>query len=67
MVRESKAQGERKKEREHLLKERVEEDDGLDGFAEAHFVGQNGVGALSPREAKPVETLQLVQVQRPAR
>jgi len=50
----------------YLFEERVEEDDGLDGLAEAHLVGQDGVCALSPGEPEPVQTLQLVQVQRPA-
>ena len=51
----------------YLFEQRVEEDDGLDGFAEAHLVGQDGVGALSPGEPQPVQTLQLVQVQRAPR
>lgn len=50
---------------QYLFKQGVEEDDGLDGFAQAHFVGQDGVGALSPGKPKPVQALQLVHVQRP--
>lgn len=71
MEKESERQRERKRRSSsdwaHLLEERVEKDNGLDGFSEAHLISQNGIGALSPGEAKPVETLQLVQVQRPAR
>lgn len=51
----------------HLLIERVEEDGRLDRLTQTHLVGQDGVGALSPGEAQPVEPLQLVGVQRPPR
>lgn len=46
-----------------LLVERVEKGDGLDGLAQAHLVGEDGVGAVAPRVAQPVESLQLVRVQ----
>lgn len=49
----------------HLFIERVEEDGGLHRLSQTHLVGQDGVGALSPGEPQPVETLQLVGVQRP--
>lgn len=49
----------------HLFVERVKEHDRLHRLAEAHLVGQDGVGALSPGEPQPVQTLQLVRVQRP--
>jgi len=51
----------------HLLVEGVEEDYGLDGLAQAHLVGQDGVGALGPGEPQPVQPLQLVHVQRSPR
>ena len=50
---------------QYLFEEWVKEDDGLDGLAEAHLISQDGVCALSPGKPKPVQTLQLVQVQRP--
>ena len=50
----------------YLFVQGVEEDGGLDGLSQAHLVGQDGVCALSPGEPEPVQTLQLVQVQRPA-
>ncbi len=51
----------------HLLIQRVEEDGGLHRLSQTHLVGEDGVGALSPGEAQPVESLQLVGVQRPPR
>lgn len=48
----------------HLLIERVEEDGSLDRLSQTHLVSQDGVGALSPGEPQPVESLQLVGVQR---
>lgn len=50
----------------HLLVERVKEHDCLHRLAEAHLIGQDGVGALSPGEPQPVQTLQLVRMQRSA-
>lgn len=49
----------------NLFVERVEEDGGLDCLSQTHLVSQDGVGALSPGEPQPVESLQLVGVQRP--
>lgn len=49
----------------HLFIERVKEHDCLHRLPEAHLVSQDGVGALSPGEPQPVQTLQLVRVQRP--
>ena len=46
-----------------LLEERVEEGDRLYGLAEAHLVGEYDVGALRPREAQPIESLELIGVQ----
>ena len=51
----------------HLLVQRVEEDNGLHGLAQPHLVSQDGVSALGPGEAQPVEALQLVRVQRATR
>lgn len=51
----------------HLFIERVKEDGSLDRLSQTHLVGQDGVGALSPGEPQPVETLQLVGMQRTAR
>lgn len=51
----------------HLFIERVQEDGRLNRLSQTHLVGQDGVGALSPGEPEPVETLQLVGVQRPPR
>jgi hypothetical protein len=42
-----------------LLVERVEEGDGLDGFAETHLVGQDNVGAALPAMASPVQAFNL--------
>ncbi|RNA41345.1 hypothetical protein BpHYR1_050425 [Brachionus plicatilis] len=50
-----------------LFEERVDEGDRLDGLAQAHFVGQDDVGALGPREAQPVQALELIGVQAAAR
>ena len=49
--------------RMYLFDECVEETDGLDGFSQTHLVSENGVGALSPGEPEPVETLELVGVE----
>lgn len=49
----------------HLFIQRVQEDGRLHRLSQTHLVGQDGVGALSPGEAQPVETLQLVGMQRP--
>lgn len=49
----------------HLFIQRVEEDGGLDRLSQTHLVSQDGVRALSPGESQPVESLQLVGVQRP--
>lgn len=57
----------RNKQLHYLLKQRVEEYNGLDGLAQAHLICQDGVCALSPRKPQPVQTLQLVQMQRAAR
>lgn len=51
----------------HLFVERVKEHDCLHRLPEAHLIGQDGVGALSPGEPQPVQALQLVRVQRPPR
>ena len=40
-----------------------DERDGLDGLAQAHLVGQDGVSVLIPVEGQPVEPLQLVVAQ----
>ena len=53
--------------RPYLFVEGVEEDGGLDRLAQAHLVGQDGVGALGPGEPQPVQPLQLVGVQRAPR
>jgi hypothetical protein len=42
-----------------LLVQRVEEGDGLDGFAQAHLVGQDDVRVPAPAVASPVEAFQL--------
>lgn len=52
--------------KKYLFEQRIEEDYGLNGFAQAHLICQDGIGALSPGEPEPVEALQLVHVQRPA-
>lgn len=49
----------------HLFIERVKEHDCLHRLPEAHLISQDSVGALSPGEPQPVQTLQLVRVQRP--
>lgn len=49
----------------HLFIQRVQEDGRLHRLSQTHLVGQDGVGALSPGEAQPVEPLQLVGMQRP--
>ena len=51
----------------HLLVERVEERDCLDGLSQPHLVRQYGVCALGPRVAQPVDPLQLVLVEGAAR
>ena len=55
------------RERTDLFEEGVEEGDGLNGLAETHLVGEDGVGVMAPGVAQPVETLQLVLVERAAR
>ena len=65
-VRASSRSEEKGQVHQYLFKKGVEEDYGLDGFAQAHFVSQDGVGALSPGKAKPVQALQLVHVKRSA-
>jgi len=57
----------RQKRVRYLFEKGIKEDDGLDGFAQAHLICQDGVGALRPGKPKPVEALQLVQMQRAAR
>lgn len=49
----------------HLFIQRVQEDGRLHRLSQTHLVCQDGVGALSPGEAQPVEPLQLVGMQRP--
>ena len=39
----------------------------MNGLAETHLVGEDGVGVVGPGEAQPVDALQLVGVQLPAR
>ena len=47
----------------YLFDKRDQESDGLDRLPQTHFVGEDGVGVLSPGESEPVESLQLVAVE----
>ena len=38
----------------------IEESDGLDSFAQAHFIGENDIPVLIPGLDQPVETVELV-------
>jgi len=46
----------------NLLVEWVEEDNGLDGLAKTHLIGQYSIDVMRPGIPQPVDTLQLVRV-----
>lgn len=50
----------------YLFVKWVEKDYRLHSLSQAHFIGEDGVCALSPRKPQPVQTLQLVRVQCPS-
>ncbi len=46
-----------------LFVQRVEKDDGLDCFTQAHFICKDDVGTTAPAVSGPIEAFELVRVQ----